>query len=172
MATRTPSAPANGKLVGELAGRPNAAADLDEPFVLQDRIPQTGTRHVVVIWDRWHALDRVGRSKVILDAYQKAGILGKDSISVALGLTQQEAMQMGYLPYSIITMRKDSDPVSPERLKQAVESVGGVHVRTGSLVQLRFPTVGLAQEAYRQLTQKIPGPYWAIQHETTASESR
>ncbi|HEY8667012.1 MAG TPA: hypothetical protein VIL86_10120 [Tepidisphaeraceae bacterium] len=172
MATQTLIDRTKSKLVDELAKRVKAPEALDEPFVLQDRIPQTRTRHVVVIWDRWSEMDRAERSNVILDAYCKAGVLGKDSITVAMGLTQQEAMQMGYLPYSIVAMRKPSDPVTLERLKQAMESAGGVHVRTGSLLQLRFPSLDLAQEAYRQLIQGVPGPYWAIQHETTTSDTR
>lgn len=171
MATLTALAQTKDRLVGQLARRIAAPATLDEPFILQDRVPQTRTRHVVVIWDKWSDLDRSGRSKIILDAYEKAEVLGNDSLSVAMGLTQQEAMQMGYLQYSIITLRKNSDPVTLEQLKQAMESVGGIHVRTGSLLQLRFPTKELAQEAYRQLVTQIPGPYWGIQHEASSTDT-
>jgi hypothetical protein len=167
MATRTATERTRDTLVGRLAQRVAAQPTLEEPFVLQNRIAQTRTRHVVVIWDAWSDMDRDERAGIILDAYQNAGVLNGDAITVAMGLTQQEAMQLGYLPYGIITLRKNSDPVSLTRLKQAMERVGGVQVRTGSLLQVRFPTQDLAQEAYRQLAERVPGPYWAILHEAT-----
>ena len=160
------------KLVDDLARRLTAPAGLNEPFILQDRIPQSKTRHAVVIWDRWDGMDRVERSKIILDAYKKSGILHNDSITVAMGLTQQEALQMGFLPYSIVTARRESEPVKLENMRTAMEKAGGVQVRTGALLQLRFPTLELAQEAYTLLAKKIPGPYWLIQQETGSTDSR
>src|SRR5213080_2217789 len=120
MATRTHSNRATDKLVSALAERVKVPGAGEEPFVLQDRIPQTRTRHVVVIWDEWADMDGPERSNVIVDAYQRAGVLGADSVTVAMGLTQQQAVHMGYLPYSIIIMRKNSDPVSLKQLKDAM----------------------------------------------------
>lgn len=168
MPTQLKSRKATHILTDELIERIKAPNAIDAPYILQDRVAQTRSRHVAVIWNRWKDIDRSHRSKFIIDAYEKAGVLGADSVMVAIGLTEQEAMQMGYLPYSIVTLRKSSDPVSPAQLKQAMQSIGGVHLRDGSHLQLRFPTQELAQEAYRQLAQKIPGPYWAIQGETAA----
>lgn len=157
------------KRVAELAHRIKSPLVLAEPFILQDRIAQTRTRHVVVIWDDWDDLDSAARSQVIVDAFNAADVLGEDSVSVAMGITQQEAMQMGYLPYGIVTTRKGTDPVSLEQPRHAMENVGGIHIRTGSSHQLRFPSLDLAKEAYRQLLGVIPGPYWAITQEAIAT---
>jgi hypothetical protein len=160
-------------LVNELAGRIAAPGESAEaPFILQDRIPQTRTRHVVVIWDAWADRDRAERAGMIMDAYAASGRLGDDTIPVAMGLTEPEALDLGYLPYSIIALRKNTDPVSPADLKRALEQIGGVQVRKGSLLEVRFPTSALAQHAYRLLLQRVPGPYWQIQHEKVAADVR
>lgn len=170
MPTRTHPNRATDKLVSALAERVKAPGGAEEPFVLQDRVPQTRTRHVVVIWNEWANVDRDERSRVILDAYDRAGVLGHDSITSAMGLTTQEALDLGYLPYSIITMRKNSDPLSSAELERAMERIGGAQFRQGALLQVRFPPRELAEGAYRRLLEAVPGPYWGIQYEKAQSE--
>ena len=98
---------------------------------------------------------------MIADAFEDAGV--QDAIRVAMGLTQQEALSMGYLPYQIVANWKktDGEPVF-QAIKQAIRNAPGVHVRTGSSEQLRYPSLDFAQEAYRHLSAAVPGPYWAI----------
>lgn len=148
-------------LADQLADRLKGPVGLDEPYVIQDRIPQTRSRHVVVIWDSWDMLDRTQRSHIIADAFRDAGV--GDAIRVAVGLTQQEALSMGYLPYQVVANWRKADGAQIlQDLKRAIEETPGVHVRTGSSVQLRYPTLEHAQEAYRHLSEAVPGPYWAI----------
>ena len=159
-------------LVSDLAAQLRRGLNLDEPYLIQDRIPQTRTRHVVVIWDAWGDLDRPARGKVIADAFQAAKLLNSDRIAVSMGLTQQEALELGYLPYQIIANWKPSDGKKTfQRLRDALENTPGVQVRTGSSLQLRYPTLEYAQEAYRQLTKAVPGPYWTIVREESAALS-
>lgn len=87
-----------------------------------------------------------------------------------MGLTSEQALRMGLLPYSIITTRRQGDPTSSEELAKAMEGAGGVVVRVGSSTQLRFATLEQAEDAYRHLSQQVPGPYWAIVHEQTNGE--
>jgi hypothetical protein len=84
---------------------------------------------------------------------------------MALGLTQEEAAEMGYLPFQIVAIVRKTDPVGPNDVRKAMESVGGIHVKVGASLQLRYPSQEYAEEAYRQLALKIPGPYWAITQE-------
>jgi hypothetical protein len=102
-----------------------------------------------------------------MDAFDQARLLEGDTIRVALGLTQQEALHMGYLPYKIVSMHRSTDPVTPNELRKALKSIGGVHVRTGASHELRLPSQEHAQEAYRQLAALIPGPDWAIVQEAS-----
>ena len=52
--------------------------------------------NVTVIWDAWSDVPRDRRAGIILDAYREArGQEGMLAISVALGLTRQEADKLG-----------------------------------------------------------------------------
>lgn len=165
----TKAAVARHPLVSRLADRIAAPLDLEEPYIVQDRVPQTKSRHAVVIWDAWADMDRAERGRVIAEAFRDAGV--HDAVRVAAGLTQQEALGMGYLPYQIVANWKKSDgePIL-KALKSAIQQTPGVHVRTGSSVQLRYPTLEYAQEAYRRLSAAVPGPYWTIIKEEGAPE--
>jgi hypothetical protein len=153
------------QLAARIAGEPSAT----EPYIIQDRVPQTHSRHVVVIWDAWDEMDRTARSQIIADAFRQTGI--RDNLTVALGLTQQEAMSMGYLPYQIIANWKKGDGERAfKALRKAVREAPGVHVRTGASEQLRYPSLEHAQDAYRHLSAVVQGPYWAIVKENGAIE--
>ena len=157
-------------LVARLSDRIRHPTSLDEPYVIQDRVPQTRSRHVVVIWDAFDELDRAQPGRIITDAFEGAGI--QDALRVAMGLTQQEAQNMGYLPYQIVANWRKADGSQVRRaINHAIDETPGVHVRTGSSVQLRYPTLDYAQEAYRHLSAAVPGPYWAIVKEEGAIES-
>jgi hypothetical protein len=76
---------------------------------------------------------------------------------------------MGYFNFRIITTRRQGDRASLGTLRRAMQSVGGLHVAVGNSFELRFATLEQAQEAYRQLSQQVPGPYWAIVEERVAT---
>lgn len=153
------------KLVDQLVARLRDPLALEEPFVMEDRIPETRTRHVWVVWDAWKNFNRAAREAIIEEAFAASGVLKGDVILIARGLTQGQAFNSGFLPYKIVSTRRKTDPVSVVQLRNAMNSVGGVHVKAGASHQLRFPSMEYAQEAYRQLTEKVPGPYWAIVQE-------
>ncbi len=156
-------------LVEKLVDRIRNTVSLEEPYIVQDRIPQTQSRHVVVIWDAWEQLDGAERGKIITDAFEDAGIA--DAIRVAMGITQQEALDMGYLPYQTVSNWKKSDGEEVRgAIKKAIENTAGIRVQAGSSMQLRYPTMELAQEAYRRLSELVKGPYWAIIKQDNATD--
>jgi hypothetical protein len=124
--------------------------------------------HVAVIWDEWKDLTPEERARVLREAYAKANRRRGYTITAAVGVTSEEALRLGLLPYSIVTTRRAGDKVLLDELSRAMASAGGVPVRIGTSAQLRFPTLEAAEDAYRLLSQEIPGPYWAIVHEPTA----
>ena len=79
-------------------------------------------------------------------------------------------MRMGFLSYSIVTTRRKSDKASLDSLAKAMATAGGIVVKVGSATQLRFATLEQAENAYRDLSQKVPGPYWAIVQEQSLPE--
>lgn len=69
--------------------------DYAQPFINIDR---PGERvHLLVVWDDWHSLSQQERSLLIMDAYRAAeGPEAASLVSVAMGLTQQEAERLGF----------------------------------------------------------------------------
>jgi hypothetical protein len=139
-----------------------------EPLVMENRIAQTKSVHIVVIWDAWNELSPGERSKIILDAYSKARRAHGATVTSAMGLTSEEARRRGFLPYRIVTTRRQGDKVSLGELAKAMDDVAGIVVKVGSSRELRFATQEQAENAYRHLSQKVPGPYWAIVQEQLA----
>ena len=60
-------------------------------------VDQPGNRtHLLVIWDVWSSISQLERSALIMDAYKAAyGETAALNVSVAMGLTQDEAAQLG-----------------------------------------------------------------------------
>jgi len=85
-----------------------------------------------------------------------------------MGLTTEQALRTGLLPYSIVTTRRQGDKVALKELEMAMTGAGGVVLKVGSSTQLRFATLEQAEDAYRKLSQVILGPYWAIVHEQSS----
>lgn len=168
MTTRAVKSGSIERLTTQLVAQIKSPAAAHAPFIVENRVPQTHTRHVVVIWDAWADLDPAERSRLIMDAYTNAGVLSSDTVSVAMGITEQEALHLGYLNYSVVAHHKKTDPVTLSQLRKALEQVGGVHVRRGTHFEVRFPTRELAEQAYRQLQEAMPGPWWGIAHEMAA----
>src|SRR5438552_724193 len=83
-----------------------------QPLILEEQIPATKSRHVRVIWDRWKELEDEQRSAVITDAYAAAeGPEAAKTITIADGLTPQEAFALGLLPFKVVPARKKNDPI-------------------------------------------------------------
>ena len=141
-----------------------------QPLVIENRIAQTKSVHVAIVWDAWGNLPSADRSKIIMSAYSKARRLRGSTITVAMGLTSEEALRMGFLPYSIVTTHRQGDKASLNELARAMAGAGGIVSKVGSSMQLRFATRQQAEDAYRYLSQQVPGPYWAIVQEQPAAE--
>src|SRR5437868_14534019 len=86
-----------------------------QPIILEEQVPSTKSRHVRVIWDRWKELDDEQRSAVITDAYSQAeGQEAAEEITLAEGVTPQEALALGLLPYKVVPARKKTDSIPLE----------------------------------------------------------
>src|SRR5688500_7340604 len=140
MPVQSPRMPSAARLTDQLSAQLKAELSLDEPFIVEQRTAQTQSRHVLVIWDAWQNLPRDTRAAIIMNAYRAANLLKGDTIRVALGLTQEEALDLGYLPFQITTTVRNTDPVDFKDIRKALEGVGGIQVKVGSSLQVRFPS--------------------------------
>jgi hypothetical protein len=84
--------------VDELAAEWIKPSRSDEPLILEERGRDKKIEHVYVVWSKWHQVDRVERSEIIMDAAEKK--LAPDealNITIAMGLTPDEARRMGLI---------------------------------------------------------------------------
>jgi hypothetical protein len=66
------------------------------PRIIEEKVRGINRIHVTVIWPKWRDIDPADRSSTILDAYEQArGPEGMLSVSVAMGLTPEEADRLG-----------------------------------------------------------------------------
>jgi hypothetical protein len=140
------------QLTRELDGEttPNGPVIFEISLVPPDRFD------VLVVWDAWEPLGSQDRSNIILQAYDGRGL----KIAQALGVTYQEAVEQQVLPYAVIPMARPEE-ADTERLKREMVAEGGFTLANGK-VDLRFPTMTLAERAHRLLSQRLPQGYWSI----------
>lgn len=75
---------------------PSEEDDPQTPLILIRRQSDANALHIYVVWDSWCDLEQVERSEIIMDACEQH--LGKEEIlrvTVAMGLTREEANRMG-----------------------------------------------------------------------------
>ena len=66
-----------------------------QPLIQIDRPAERA--HLLVIWDAWRTSSQQERSLIIMDAYREAmGHEAALAVSVAMGLTQDEAVRLGF----------------------------------------------------------------------------
>jgi len=159
------------ELLGILADEltlPYGAELQRQPLIFEQPIPGTDTIHVLVLWERWARVPPQERGQIILEAFEQSQPALFHRITVALGLTLSEALSLGLLPYRVVPVRKSTDSVTAEQLRDALVKEGALQTPYG--LMLSFPTRKLAEDAIGRLSAHIAGPYWAVQKITPASQ--
>lgn len=140
------------QLSKELSGEitPDGPVIFEIPFETSEKFD------VLVVWDAWEPFGSEDRSNIILEVYKER----KEMIAQALGVTHGEAIEQQVLPYAVIPMVRREE-VDSEKLKRVMIIEGGFALKNGK-VDLRFPTMSLAEEAHRRLSDEMPTGYWSI----------
>jgi hypothetical protein len=67
-----------------------------EPIIIMEAERQQTPTHLYVIWSEWSNISMRDRSKMILKSYERVeGRCFAHNVTVAMGLTPEEAQQMG-----------------------------------------------------------------------------
>jgi hypothetical protein len=135
----------------ELSGKPVP----EGPVVYE--IPLGDERlDVLVVWQAWKSIRASDRSAIITDAYGP----NAKNIAQALGVTYEEALDQQLLPYAVVPMIRpgEADEGELRRLMRAE----GAFCLFGDKLDLRFPTMEMAEVAHRKLTKKMPKGYWSV----------
>jgi hypothetical protein len=129
--------------------KPNGPVVFEIPVGPGERID------VLVVWAEWEGLRSEDRTDLILEAYNGQ----RDRIAQALGVTYEEAKEQQLLPYAVLPMIRRGEP--DQDVRKAMLEEGGIAL-PGERVELRFPTMSMAEAAHRNLCNKLPRGYWSI----------
>ena len=146
-------------LVEELRG----PKPLGQPIILEDCTPQTDSMRVHVVWDRWTECPRELRQQLIMDAYKEA--LGEKlphPITLAMGLTVPEAVEIGLLPFRIAPAQRRSDSAADAEYHQTMLKAGASTLFEKEVPQLRFASLENAEVALASLEAELPGSKWLV----------
>ena len=155
---QTSRLPANkADLVKELAQEWKDETKAKQPLIYENEISQTRSLHVLVVWDKWANIEDRERSAIILEAFQSAFPERGPVITIALGLTMEEAIAMGYFPYKIEPLVGEMDEAEKDAIEKIMLAENENAIRTTNGLELRYRTFQEAFEAYERLNTKRPG---------------
>jgi hypothetical protein len=162
----TSRSPKHEKLVKKLVQEFTASSPNLQPLILEEHVAPTRSRHVHVIWDAWKDVADEQRSVIIMEAYQQAeGEEVAREVTIAEGVTPQEALALGLLPFKVVPTRKCDDRHSPEDYQKA-RAEEARHTLLGSKAkELRYARLEDAEAASKRLEQALPGSSWAVVQE-------
>jgi hypothetical protein len=142
-------------LVAELEGNESPVG----PVIFEMPISQSDNIDVMVIWQDWQDVRPEDRATLIKEAYKDKA----DYLSLTLGLTLEEAIQEGVLPYRVRPRFQEQPEFSEDVMQSALLSVGAFQGPEGKII-MRFPTQETAETACQRLSEKLPGSVWVVSH--------
>jgi hypothetical protein len=148
------------ELAGELRSPLDVSRPLRQPVIIENEVGTERTLHVVVIWERWQLIPAPDRSSVIMQAYESAASDRIERIMMTLGVTLEEAVDLGLMPYGIEPTVRKTDEACPENVERLMRQEGAVVTPSGLL--LRFPSLEGANASYERLARQSDPRFWAI----------
>ena len=143
------------RLVAERNGGPVQGG----PVIFEIPLDQPDKLDVMVVWDEWEGVRSEDRTELINEAYKdRPGVL-----TLALGVTYDEAIEQGVLPFRARLRFVKQPSFTEEQLRTACLSSGGF-LRPEGIMELRFPTQTIAEEAVQQLKERLPGSEWVVNY--------
>jgi hypothetical protein len=151
---------------------------MGQPVILEDVTPETHSIRVTVIDAEWANVPVELRAPIIIEAYERAeGKEKAQQITLASGLTGEEAVRMGLLPYKLVPAPAKGEAhhdmdywnAFPDKkpTAQPITMVGAEIEPVG--FEYRFAAMEDALEAKRVLQQQLlPGSHWALIEERYA----
>jgi len=146
-------------LLSRLADERQGRSTQGGPVIFEIPLEQSDKLDVMVVWDAWQGVRSEDRTKLIQEAYREQ----QDNLALALGVTYEEAIEQGLLPFRV-RMKFGSQPrFREEEIRSAYLSVGGF-VRPEDIIELRYPSRTVAEETVRQLEERLPGTEWVVSY--------
>jgi hypothetical protein len=153
--------PQHNKFVKKLLRELNSPGGAIQLFILEEHVAVTKSRHIHVIWDAWRYLSFEERAEIVLDAYGQAEGQSAEDIAVT-GLTPEEAVGFGLLPYKVQAVRWRDGRGSPEVFQKAFDEEAARTLLGSRASQLRYARLEDAEQALPRLRQSLPGSSWVV----------
>jgi hypothetical protein len=153
-----------GQLSQELAGRTTEGG----PVIFEIPLDQRDEVDVFVVWQAWEGLRWEDRASVIVEAYRGQ----PTKIAQPLGVTYDEAVEQGLLPYAVEPNVRRDEEADLNRLRDAMLREGGIELPDDRrTVKLRFPNMKMAESAYHKLCEAVPEGCWSLVQSQASSSS-
>lgn len=159
------SAPLNEEqrkeLVDELRSQLNDEEPESRPIIFEMPLEGSNKIDVIVVWDSLNNIPYEERDLIVREAYGDTA----QQIAQVSGLTCQEAIEQHWLPYAVRPLlRKDELKDKADKVRREMLEAGGIPLPDGH-VDLRFPTMKMAEEAHRKLVDMDAKAYWTLMTE-------
>lgn len=148
------------ELYDEMVRAVNTSQPITQPFIIEQKISPTNYLHVTVVWEKWRLISAGRRGAVIMKAYEKAAPDRVNDITIAMGVTTEEAIDLGLLPFEVVPTIRKSDDFTEEQQKMLMKDEGAIATPSG--LSLRFPSRNLADTVCERLWDKSSRNYWAV----------
>jgi hypothetical protein len=152
------------RLVKRLRRELASPSDEGQPLIIERNVPAAKSRHVHVIWDDWQGITDEERTTIIVEAYsQEEGDEKASDITIALGVTPEEAVVLGLLPYKV-------EPTHRHRAEETLYRVGLAEEAKNTLLganarELRYVSQDEAAKAVQRLKKYAKNSSWMIVRE-------
>jgi hypothetical protein len=161
-----PRHPRHKQLVKELVRELTSPGDGRQPLILEEHSPSTKLRVIYVIWDAFEGSSFEERNDIILDAYKQIeGESTADNVVTATGLTAEEAVPFGLLPYRVEPKPRKTDRYTADDYARVMAEEAKQTLLGAEADELRYVRLEDAEEARRRLKSKLPGSNWVVQHD-------
>ena len=159
------------QLVTELTKELTRPRDIGQPIILEDETLETNSLRVHVIWERWAEWSGELRSRIVLESYERAFPKNaRPQITLVLGLTVPEAVEMGLLPFKIVAARQRAGLPLTQEDRQALLDAGATMQLRGNDPQLRCATFDAAEATIKHLEKELPNSRWTIVEEVSVHD--
>jgi hypothetical protein len=115
---------------------------------------------VAVIWERWQRVPAAERGGIIVRAYERSAPDRVDGITIAMGVSLNEAIGLGLMPFGVVPTVRKGESIEEHKVRELMLAEGAVETPSGLL--LRFPTQESALACYRRLAERTRPEYWAV----------
>jgi hypothetical protein len=145
------------KVAEQLAKELNGEQTPCGPVIFEIHFEQQNRIDVLVVWEAWKSFSSTDRSNMILEAYKDQQV---QIAQYHLGVTYEEAIEQQLLPYAVVPMIRHGG-LNEQDVKKAMLAEGGFVLENGK-VDLRFPTLPMAEQSHKRLVDALPTGYWSI----------